>query len=576
MAKRRTLGVLGLGLLGLGLYQFRRQLFSRLLHLRPARYRVMASRNLQIQMPDGVVLYADHYAPHASRLFPTILIRTPYGRNRKSGVSGLLPDFVAQRFAERGYNVVVQDVRGRFDSGGEFIPFVNEASDGRATLDWLERQTWFNGVLGMWGQSYLGYVQWALANGGPLYLKALLPSVSGSGMPVSSFRDHALGMDTLFRWIMDLDAMEHHGRFDRWLKWLRLAPGLQDRFLSRAAHHLPLLEADRKLVGKPVPFYRNWITHADPQDSYWRAVDFSPLVAKTTAAVNLVGGWYDIFLRDTLSDYSTLRASGHSPYLTIGPWGHLDSDCLWESVRQGIVWFDAILKGDRRKLRNLPVRIYVMGVGAWRELESWPPLAQEMNYYLQGRSGLSPALPSEDLPAHTYRYDPNDPTPSLGGALMSRRAGSYDNRRLEARSDVLIFTTEKLEQDLEIIGPLRLLLFVSSNQATFDIFARLCDVYPDGRSMNVTDGILRLLPGMAAPRLDGVLQITIELSPTAYRFAAGHNLRLQVSSGAFPRYDRNPGTIEPFGLAAQLQPSEQTIYHAPQHPSVLIVPVTNR
>jgi putative CocE/NonD family hydrolase len=575
MANRRTLGVLGLGLLGLGLYQFRRQLFSRLLHLRPARYQVMASRNLQIQMPDGVVLYADHYAPHATRLFPTILIRTPYGRSRKDGVTGFLPDFVAHRFAERGYNVVVQDVRGRFDSGGEFIPFVNEASDGRATLDWLERQTWFNGVLGMWGQSYLGYVQWALVDGGPLYLKALLPSVSGSAMPVSGFRDHALGMDTLFRWIMDLDALDHNSRFDRWRKLLRLAPGLQDRFLLRASHHLPLLEADRKLVGKPVTFYRDWITHADPQDAYWRALDFSPLVAKTTAAVNLVGGWYDIFLRQTLNDYLALRASGHSPYLTIGPWGHLDADCLWESVRQGIVWFDAILKGDRRRLRNSPVSIYVMGAGTWREMESWPPLAQETSYYLQGQGGLSPAHPAEGTSPHTYSYDPNDPTPSLGGALMSRQAGSYDNRRLEARPDVLTFTTEKLEQDLEVIGPLRLLLFATSNRLTFDIFARLCDVYPDGRSMNVTDGFLRLFPGMAAPQPDGVLQITIELSPTAYCFARGHSFRLQVSSGAFPRFDRNPGTIEPFGLAVQLQPSEQTIYHDPQHPSVLILPVTS-
>ena len=207
-------------------------------------------------------------------------------------------------------------------------------------------------------------------------------------------------------------------------------------------------------------------------------------------------------------------------------------------------------------------------------MESWPPLAQETSYYLQGQNDLSPLPPAESTPAHTYHYDPDDPTPSLGGALMSRQAGSYDNRGLEARPDVLTFTSEKLEQDLVIIGPLRLSLFVSSNRPTFDIFARLCDVYPDGSSMNITDGFLRLLPEMAVPDSDGVLQITIELSPTAYRFARGHNLRLQVSSGAFPRFDRNPGTIEPAGLAVQLQPSEQTIYHDPRHASVLILPVT--
>ncbi len=575
MAKRRTLGVLGLGLLGLGLYQFRRQLFSRLLHLRPARHEVMASRNLQIQMPDGVILYADHYAPRETRLFPTILIRTPYGRNRASGVTGFLPDFVAKRFAERGYNVVVQDVRGRFDSGGKFVPYVNEASDGRATLDWLERQTWFNGVLGMWGQSYLGYVQWALADGGPLYLKALVPSISGSSISISGFREHVLGMDTLFRWIMDLEALSHESRSDRWLKWLRMTPGLQDRVLKRAFNHLPLMEADRKLVGEPVIYYREWLAHADPQDAYWRPINFSPLVAKTTAAVNLVSGWYDIFLRESLSDYLALRASGHAPYLTIGPWGHLDAECLWESMRQGVVWFDAILKGDRRKLRQSPVRIYVMGAGTWREMDSWPPSVQETHFYLQGRSGLSQSLPPADSPPDTYRYDPSNPTPALGGPLMSRQAGSYDNRSLEARPDVLTFTTEKLEQDMEIIGPLRLMLFVRSNQITCDFFGRVCDVFPDGRSMNVTDGLLRLLPADSPLQSDSSRQIIIELWPTAYRFIKGHALRLQVSSGAFPRFDRNPGTNEPFGLAVQLLPSEQTVFHDEQHPSVLILPVVS-
>jgi putative CocE/NonD family hydrolase len=574
MAKKRTLGVLGLGLLGLALYQFRRQLFSRLLHLRPARHEVLASRNLQIQMPDGVILYADHYTPRETRLFPTILIRTPYGRNRASGVTGFLPDFIARRFAERGYNVVVQDVRGRFDSGGEFVPFVNEVSDGRATLDWLERQTWFNGVLGMWGQSYQGYVQWALAGGGPLYLKALVPSISGSRILISGFPEHVLEMDTLFRWIMDLAAFSHGSRSDRWLKWLRMAPGLQERILKRAFHHLPLVEADRKLVGEPVIYYRDWFTHADLQDVYWRSVNFSPVVAKTTAAVNLISGWYDIFLRESLSDYQALRASGHAPYLTIGPWGHLDAECLWESMRQGIVWFDAILKGDRRKLRQSPVRIYVMGAGTWLELDSWPPPVQETHFYLQGRSGLSQSLPPDDSPPDTYRYDPSDPTPALGGPLMSWQAGSYDNRSLEARPDVLTFTTEKLEQDLEIIGPLRLLLFVRSNQITCDFFGRVCDVFPDGRSMNVTDGLLRLLPEDSPLQSDGSRQIIIELWPTAYRFIKGHALRLQVSSGAFPRFDRNPGTNEPFGLAVQLLPSEQTVFHDEQHPSVLILPVT--
>jgi putative CocE/NonD family hydrolase len=270
-----------------------------------------------------------------------------------------------------------------------------------------------------------------------------------------------------------------------------------------------------------------------------------------------------------------LRDSGHSPYLTIGPWGHLDADCLWETLRQGMVWFDAFLKGDRRGLRKSPIRIYVMGAEVWRELDSWPPLAQETHYYLQGGGSLSPQMPPEEVPPDTYRYDPSDPTPSLGGSLMSHQAGSYDNRRLEKRPDVLTFTTGKLDQNLDVIGPLRLLLFVRTDQVTCDFFARLCDVFPDGRSMNVTDGMLRFLPEKGTLQADASRRISIELRPTAYRFSKGHALRLQVSSGAFPRFDRNPGTNDPFGQAVQLRPSEQTVYHDQQHPSVLILPVTS-
>jgi uncharacterized protein len=580
MRKKTTLGFLGLGLLGLGMYGLRRQWIGRWLHLQPARNGVVIKRDLGIQMPDGVKLVMDHYIPKGERLYPTILIRTPYSRNPKGGLFSLLTDFVAQRFAERGYNVLVQDVRGRFESQGEFIPFVDEAADGRATLDWIEKQPWFNGLLGMWGQSYVGYVQWAVAPGAPLYLKALVPGITGSSLPLFCIRDGALQMDTILRWVLQLDAMDRKGWLAKLLGLLRLVPDLQDRILNRTFTQLPLLQADQKLVGKPVQYYRDWLTHPNSDDPYWKALDFSSQVGRVNASVHMVSGWYDILLRELLDDYAALRASGRSPYLTIGPWHHLDLECVSETIRQGLIWFDAILKGDRSRLRKAPVRLFIMGGGGWREYESWPPPSKPVRYYLrtpidglgQGDVALSNDCPASDELPDTYTFDPAHPTPSVGGAMMNVRAGAADNRALEARSDVITYTTPPMDNDLEVIGAACLELYVRSSQAFTDFFARLCDVHPDGRSINVCDGFLRMQPGVGDPQPDGSLRIEIPLWPFANRFARGHSVRLLISSGAFPRYSPNPGSGEPLASATQILPSEQVIYHDLTHPSRLILP----
>jgi len=575
----KRIGLLGAFLLGLSLYKYRRHLIGRWLKLRTFRYPVKVSRSLRVKMHDGVELLADHYAPSAERLFPTILIRTPYGRNAAVFPSGLMASFAAQRFAERGYNVIVQDVRGRFASGGEFEPFVHEKADGRATLEWIEEQPWFNGVLGMWGPSYLGYVQWAAASEAPLYLKALTPSVSGSRLPLMGVRDGAVQLDTLLRWILELDAM--HSNLLSLPDLARFLPPFQDWLVESSARQLPLNEVDERITGKEVPYYRFWLKHRSRQDPYWMSVDFGQQVSNTTAAVHLISGWHDILFRETLADYEALSKNGHGPYLTIGPWGHLDAEGMWESLRQAIVWFDAYLKGDQGRLRAKPVRLFIMGQSEWREYENWPIPVQEKRYYLYGLDGqtagggLSSQLPEVESPPDTYVYDPEDPTPSVGGALMSTHAGSRDNRSLEARSDVLVFCTSSLEHDLEIIGAPRLSLYARSSNPCRDYFARLCDVHPDGRSMNVCDGFLRLDSEVSQQSGQDITPVQIDLWSTAYRFKAGHRLRLQISSGAHPRWARNPGTGEPLATATRFLSSEHAIYHDRVHPSALVLPISN-
>lgn len=563
---KRALGViLGLGLAAWSLFRIRQRIFSRCLGLPPAQYAVGVERNLLVMMPDGAALMADHYFPKAAGSFPTIVIRTPYGRQIGTAVF-----LAAPRFAERGYHVIVQDTRGRFASTGKFDPFRTEAADGLATLNWIAQAPWFNGILGMWGQSYLGYVQWAVAGDAPPFLKAIVPIITASEF-VSLIRpEGALSFDTMLRWVFLVDTTDIGWKWSFLEALFRLFR--TEKIVASALQQLPLIEADTMLTGEPKCFYRDWLTHA-LDDEFWHALDHRAGLANMTAAPHLMAGWYDIFLHDQLADYAALRAAGKHPYLTVGPWYHLDAVSGPTFLRESIAWFNAHLKDDPRHLRSQPVRIYVMGADEWRDLEDWPPPATETRYYLQSGMRLATSYPHASAPPDCYRYDPADPTPVIGGPLMNRTGGPRDNRPLEARPDLLCYTTEPLEADLEVIGPVRLDLYVCSNLKHTDFCGRLCDLHPDGRSINICDGLFRVEPGRGEIQPDGALRIVIDMWATAHRFRRGHCLRLQVTSGAFPRWDRNLGTGEPIGTGTVMRIAEQSIYHDKNHPSALILPL---
>lgn len=569
MSKKQTFIVLGF--LGMIAYATRRRWLARGLRLPRARYGVAVEHGIRIPMPDGVALVADHYFPKSRGEFPTVLIRTPYGRDLRGTTLGLLHMFVGQRFAERGYHVIVQDVRGRFDSEGAWAPFINEARDGRATLDWIARQPWFNGNLGMWGPSYEGYVQWAAAVDAPDFMKAIVPSITGS--QINPYTGSAFGLDGMLRWIANLDQ---NGRDLRkiWSAIVRsLNPQAHERALAPAFEHLPLGESDQLVVGQSLPHYRAWLDNPRSDAAFWKSIYHGEQMDRVNAAAHFVSGWHDILLYQLLIDYQALRAAGHSPYLTIGPWRHLDVACAEESLRAGITWFDATLKGNRRRLRANPVRLFLMGAQQWHEFPDWPPPARTTRLYLGDRKKLALELPAADSPADHYRYDPADPTPALGGPLYQPDAGPQDNRPLEARADVLTYTTPPLANDVDVIGWVKLELFARSSLPHADFFGRLCDVYSDGRSINICDGLFRVEPGNAAPQADGSLRVVIEMWATAQRFLRGHRLRLQVSSGAHPRWNRNLGTGEPLATATRMVAAEQSIYHDAAHPSALILPL---
>jgi putative CocE/NonD family hydrolase len=331
------------------------------------------------------------------------------------------------------------------------------------------------------------------------------------------------------------------------------------------------------LCGRTHGFWQEWVEHDRPGDEWWSPGDNSD-VSAVKAPIHLISGWYDFACLPLIRDYEALRKAGQAPYLTIGPWTHFASEAAFLYVREGLIWLRAHMLGDRRGLREAPVRIFVMGAAnEWREYPAWPPATMvQQRWYLQPGRGFAATLPAASEPDH-YRYDPADPTPSLGGTVTSGVGKPvFDNRALESRPDVLTYTSDALDEPMELIGPVSAELYVGSSVEHTDFFVRVCDVDPAGRSLNVCDGLQRLFPGRPAPQPDGTIKVTISLWPTAYRFARGHRLRIQVSSGAFPRWNRNLGTGESLATATKMRVAEQRVFHDPAHPSAVILPVVGQ
>jgi len=517
--------------------------------------------DLRVPMDDGVVLLADRWvaAPAREVPQPTVLVRTPYGRR---GFFGLI---YGRLLAERGLQVVVQSVRGTFGSGGEFSPF-DERADGLATLRWISGQAWHRGQIGTTGASYLGLVQWALApDAGPV-LGAMALSVTASQFHGQAYAGGSMSLETTASWLVLVAAQERRLAPVHMLRGLRRLPVLLDE--------LPLGDLDERASGAQLTWYRDALRHTAREDAYWVARDFSAGVGAVQAPVQLVGGWYDIFLPWMVEDFVALQRAGRAPQLIIGPWAHTSPGLLGVGVREGLGWLRAHLLGDERMLRSSPVRVYVTGANpGWCELADWPPPARELRWHLRAGGALTAQAPDPDGPAapSRYRYDPADPTPAIGGPVLLTREPVVDNRTLEARADVLSFTSDPLTRALTIMGPVRAEVFVRSSLPYHDVFVRLCDVDADDVSRNVCDALVRVEPGGFPQDADGVSHVALDLWPAAHRFAAGHRLRALIASGAHPRYARNPGTGEPLATAAGLRSSDQEVFHDARRPSAVIV-----
>jgi uncharacterized protein len=527
--------------------------------------RVMVERGVRVPMDDGVELAADVYTPAGTGPHPTILVRSPYGRG---GPLGLL---LGRVFAERGYRVVMQSCRGTFGSGGVFEPNFHERADGQATIRWIARQAWFDGRLAMNGPSYLGGVQWAVADTAAPALQALCTHVAYSNLASHWYRGGSFALEDAIEWTTMVSEQEG-GRF-RGAK--NLLEGRRRR-IDRVINQLPIAELDERVMGRRVGFWHDFVDHASSTDEFWAPIDHSGRLAEVRAPVLQVGGWYDIFLPNQLADHDRLVGVGNQPRLVIGPWTHISPRGFAVQVRESLRWLDRHVRGIAPAGAtddSLPVRLFVMGADEWRDFPSWPPPGyRTQRWYLHPGGRLDPTDPTDTDP-DTFTYDPADPTPILGGTLLRRSGGRRDQTGTERRSDVLVYTSDVLTTDVEVIGEITAEIHVSSNLEHFDVFVRLCDVDAKGRSSNVCDGIERVSPQRWARPRGGIPAVRVALWPTAQHFRAGHRIRIQLSGGAHPRFARNLGTGEPIATATTMRVAHQAIHHDPHHPSAIILPV---
>jgi putative CocE/NonD family hydrolase len=526
---------------------------GRLLGLRPATTGYTVNR-VEVPMRDGVRLVADHYAPTTSSPAGTVLVRGPYGRGFPFSL------LFARPYASRGYHVVLQSVRGTFGSAGEFEPMVHEAGDGADTVAWLVEQPWFTGRFATIGPSYLGFTQWAILQEPPPQLATAVITAGPHDFAASVWGTGSFAASDFLGWSDMVAHQEDPVRITAGIRQLRAS-----RRLADAVAEAPFGAAARRMLGTGAPWFESWLANPGADQPFWERLRFGSSLDRVHVPVLLIGGWQDIFLRQTVQQFGHLRGRGVDVAMTVGPWTHSEllTKGLATCARETLDWLDTHLAGTTTSSRRNRVRIFVTGQG-WRNLPDWPPATSPHPLYLRPGRYLDETPPADlaGLAPATFRYDPANPTPTTGGALLSPTGGYRDDSRLTLREDVLTFDSATLLHDLCGYGSPVVELAHSSDNPHVDLFVRVSEVDAKGRSRNVSDGYRRL----GAP----AELVTIGLDPIAHRFRAGNRIRVLITGSWSPRYARNLGTGEPTPTARQSKPATHAIAYGR---SRLLLPV---
>jgi len=564
-------------------------------------YRVIVEKEVPGVMRDGITLFSNAYRPNAPGKFPAILIRTPYDKKSYSDYSSF-PALAA----ERGYVVIIQDVRGRYSSEGEFHPYTQETNDGYDSVEWASALPYVNGKVGMYGCSYLGAVQWLAAIADPPHLKAIFPQCTFANARHFFYFGGTFDLS----WIMWL-----YGRMPDMIR--RRAQGRQDAQVEsmptweknkwKWLKFLPL--KDFPILKEFCPYYYQWLAHPD-DGPFWDFANIEKAHQRVRVPAYNLTGWYDDGYGQpgAISNFLGMRANGKTntarkgQKLIIGPWTHCNS----ESSRAGDIdfgpeavidvnalalrWFDFWLKNkDNGIMEEPPVKLFVMGDNEWRYEQEWPlSRAEHTPFYFHsngssnshwGDGTLSRQIPKQEQ-YDRFIYDPSNPVTDY----FFERAGARDLRAIEVRSDVLVYTSNPMKKDLEITGPIKAEIFAASSAKDTDFIVKVSDVYPNGYSQNITpplSGVIRARyrnsesePSLLTP--GRIYKYDIGLMFTSHVFRKGHRIRVSITSSYFPHLDRNPNTGHPFGKNSELMRATQTIYHDDRHPSRIILPVIPR
>lgn len=545
--------------------------------------------DVRAPMRDGVLLSCDIYRPTVGAPFPTLLIRTIYDKQQERYVAW------TRRFVERGYAVVMQDCRGRHDSDGPWEPYVNEANDGHDTIQWIGSQPWCDGNVGMFGISYVGFTQTLPATQRSPYLKALVPIASQQDNFGHFYVDGALQLHV---------AMNFVNMAGRTMK--RESTSLLD--WDALWRRLPLESALDDIVD--LPFYRDAVRHAT-YDEFWSGYGLRGRYGEVETPAYFITGWYDNLLHEAFKLHTGWRTQSRTDEsrrrtrLLVGPWSHSNiggcepfgsidfgQAAALDIVEEQLRWYDRRLRGiDNGIDDEPPIRIFVMGENAWRSEVEWPLARTEFTRFylhsleaansLAGDGTLSTTHPEAE-PTDTFSYDPNDPVPTLGGSyMMLANSGPWDRRPVERRDDVLVYRSARLEEDVEVTGPVEVTLYISSDAPDTDFSAALVDCYPDGKAVVLCEGIrpARCRKSLAHPtpiEPGEVYELRIDLWETSNLFRRGHRIGLEVSSSNFPRFSRNLNTGAAPGISADMRVANQTVYHDAQRPSHVTLPIIPR
>jgi putative CocE/NonD family hydrolase len=539
----------------------------------------------RVPMRDGISISADVYLPIGAQGLPTIVQWTPYESTRERFISW------GVWFARRGYAAVVVDVRGRYESEGQFTAWTHDGQDAHDTLTWAAAQQWSNGRIGTWGRSYGGLVQWQLAHLGHPNLQCIAPQVIHDdyfwdGYWTGGAFQLALTLGAAALWTSAMTLIT--------------GPSARDIVLNdRIFGHLPLIELDELTIGRKVDYWRLWWEH-QVNDEYWQAFRHRP--EKVTVPIFQQGGWFDPYSGSHLRSFAAIGDRVPNRVL-IGPWSHeeeietftgdVDLTPAHTVIREHeLAFFDRYLKDVANGWDERPAaELYVLGANEWRGESTWPLTHTDFTpFYLRQGWSLSVEEPRPDEPADHYDYDPADPVPTVGGvnsvltmtqgAETPIRPGPLDQRVLERRDDVLVYTSQPLDANLEVIGPVELVLYAASSAKDTDFFVRLCDVYPDGTSILLTEGVIRAryrgsIEGESVELLEPgeVAEYRIRCYPAANLFRPGHRVRVDVTSSSFPRFSRNLNTGEDVGTGTRMEIARQRILHTARYPSHVVLPV---